>query len=66
MIDEKLGRRIASEYGLKIRGIVGVLVNAKTIGLVPAVQPILDRLIEQAGFRISQSLYDRILQESGE
>lgn len=66
LIDEKLGRRIASEYGLKIRGIVGVLVNAKTEGLVPAVQPILDRLIEQAGFRISQSLYDRILQESGE
>ncbi|MBN8562550.1 MAG: DUF3368 domain-containing protein [Leptolyngbya sp. UWPOB_LEPTO1] len=66
LIDEKLGRRIASEYGLKIRGIVGVLVNAKTKGLVPAVQPILDRLIEQAGFRISQSLYDRILQESGE
>lgn len=66
LIDEKLGRRISIGYGLKIRGIVGILVNAKTKGLVPAVQPILNRLVEQAGFRISQSLYDLTLQEAGE
>lgn len=66
LIDENLGRSIAIQYGLKIRGILGILVNAKNQGLIPAVKPLLDRLISEAGFRVSQALYDRALQESGE
>jgi predicted nucleic acid-binding protein len=66
LIDERLGRSIATNYGLKLRGILGLLVNAKQQGIIPLLQPILDRLIKQAGFRVSPSLYDRILQEVGE
>lgn len=66
LIDERLGRSIATQYGIKIRGIIGILVNAKTQGLILAIQPILDRLIQEAGFRVSQALYDRTLQEAGE
>jgi len=66
LIDERLGRSIAIQHGLEIRGLLGILVNAKNQGLIPAVQPLLDRLISQAGFRVSQVLYDRTLQESGE
>jgi uncharacterized protein len=66
LIDERLGRSIAASYGLKLRGLLGILINAKQQGLIPVLKPILDRLIDQAGFRVSQALYDQTLQEVGE
>ncbi|MGF1518202.1 MAG: DUF3368 domain-containing protein [Nodosilinea sp.] len=66
LIDERIGRSIASQYNIKIRGILGILVNAKSQGLILTVKPLLDRLTGEAGFRVSQALYDRILQEAGE
>lgn len=66
LIDDCLGRSIAASYGLKIRGLLGILINAKQQGLIPVLKPSLDCLINQAGFRVSQSLYDRTLQEVGE
>jgi uncharacterized protein len=66
LIDERLGRSIAASYGLKIRGLLGILINAKQQGLIPVLKPSLDRLINQAGFRVSQALYDRTLQEARE
>ncbi|OUC15696.1 MAG: hypothetical protein B0A82_05355 [Alkalinema sp. CACIAM 70d] len=66
LIDERLGRNVATSYGLKLRGLVGILINAKQQGLLPVLKPILDRLINQAGFRVSQALYDRTLKEVGE
>jgi uncharacterized protein len=65
-IDERLGRNIATNYGLKLRGLLGVLINAKQQRLIPALKPILDRLMVQAGFRVSQALYNWALQEVGE
>lgn len=66
LIDERLGRRIAMQSGLKVRGILGIIVNAKNEGLLPVAKPLLDRLIDEAGFRVSQVLYERTLQEAGE
>lgn len=66
LIDERLGRRIAMQRGLKVRGILGIIVNAKNQGLLPAAKPLLDRLINEAGFRVSQALYERTLQKAGE
>lgn len=66
LIDERLGRKIAIQYGLKIRGLLGIIVYAKQQGFIPAVKPLLDRLINEAGFRVSQPLYVRTLQESDE
>lgn len=66
LIDERLGRNIATQYGLKIRGILGLLIKAKEHNLILALKPILDRLIHEAGFRVSPSLYDRILAEAKE
>lgn len=63
LIDERLGRSMAASYGLKLRGLLGILINAKQQGLLPVLKPVLDRLINQAGFRVSQALYDRTLQE---
>lgn len=66
LIDERLGRREAKRLGLPIIGVLGVLLVAKHRGLIPAVKPVMDDLISQAGFRISDRLYADILQATGE
>ena len=61
LIDERLGRREASRLGLAITGMLGVLLAAKKQTLVSAVRPIVDALIEEAGFRISSQLYREVM-----
>ncbi|MFP4102680.1 DUF3368 domain-containing protein [Coleofasciculus sp.] len=66
LIDEQLGRTVASRYGLKVKGLLGVLVTAKRLGMISAVKPVMDDLIVQARFRVSQQLYTDVLQAAGE
>jgi predicted nucleic acid-binding protein len=66
LIDERLGRREAIRLGLSITGVLGVLLIAKRRGLIPAVQPVMDALIAEAGFRVSQQLYKDVLNAAGE
>jgi uncharacterized protein len=61
LIDERLGRIEAKRQGLRITGILGVLLAAKRRGLIPIIRPILDRLIDEANFRISDRLYNETL-----
>ncbi|MGF1519157.1 MAG: DUF3368 domain-containing protein [Nodosilinea sp.] len=61
LIDERLGRQEAVRLGLSILGILGVLLVAKQRSLIPQVQPVVDALINQAGFRVSPRLYRRVL-----
>jgi uncharacterized protein len=61
LIDERLGRQEALRLGLPIVGILGILLVAKQRSLIPQVQPVMDALIDQARFRISSQLYQRIL-----
>jgi uncharacterized protein len=61
LIDERLGRQEAIRLGLSIIGILGILLVAKQRSLIPQVQPVMDTLIDQAGFRVSPQLYQRIL-----
>jgi uncharacterized protein len=66
LIDERIGRRIAQGYGLKITGLLGLLVLAKQENLIDALKPIVDQLIHQAKFRIHPDLYRQILQDVNE
>jgi predicted nucleic acid-binding protein len=66
IIDEQLGRQTATEYNLKITGILGIFIEAKRQKLIPLVKPILDDLINTAKFWVSRSLYNRILSIVGE
>ncbi|MBE9007696.1 DUF3368 domain-containing protein [Fortiea sp. LEGE XX443] len=61
LIDERLGRQVAVRLGLSIIGILGILLVAKQRSLISQVQPVVDALIEQAGFRVSPQLYQRVL-----
>ncbi|MEO0374261.1 MAG: DUF3368 domain-containing protein [Cyanobacteria bacterium P01_A01_bin.17] len=66
LIDERLGRREASRLGLSITGLLGILLVAKRRGLVGAIRPIVDALINEAGFRVSSRLYAEVLAMAGE
>lgn len=66
LIDERRARKVAERLGIRVVGVLGVLVEAKQKGLLPAVRPVLEDLLEKAGFRISADLYRRVLEVSGE
>lgn len=66
LIDERRGWRIANERGLRTVGLVGLLLNAKTTGLLDAVLPVLEELHSKAGFWISERLKKEVLEKAGE
>jgi uncharacterized protein len=66
LMDERRGRQEAMKLGIPIIGILGVLLLAKQRNLVPQVQPILDALIKQAGFRVSPQLYSQVVSQANE
>ncbi|MCI4650804.1 DUF3368 domain-containing protein [Phaeodactylibacter sp.] len=65
IIDEYKGRMIADSYGIKIVGILGVLIQAKQKGAISAVKPHINQLIE-IGFRLDKKLIERVLKGLGE
>lgn len=65
IIDEYKGRTIAKRMGLKITGILGVIVKAKTLNVIGEVKPIIEKL-EGVNFRIAPKLKVQILQLVGE
>jgi len=66
LMDEELGRKTALQYHLQPLGILGILIRAKTLGLIPAVKPLMDRLISEARFFIHGNLYKSVLQQVNE
>ena len=66
LIDERRGYRIAQELGLNPTGLLGILLLAKHETIIPAVKPFLDRLISEAGFWISDAVYQMIMDKAGE
>ena len=61
LIDERRGRATADRLGIKITGLLGILVEAKQKNLIPAVKPVMDALIATSEFRVSSALYNQIL-----
>ena len=66
LMDERLGRTEAARFGLRVIGVLGVLIEAKGRGRLQRIEPILDELRHDAGFRVSQALRARVLQAAGE
>lgn len=66
IIDERLGRREAKCLGLKITGVLGVLLIAKNRNIVTRVKPLMDDLIDNEIFRVSEQLYQDVLVAANE
>jgi predicted nucleic acid-binding protein len=65
ILDDGLARQHARHLGLSFTGTLGVLIKAKKKGLIPAVRPVLDRLLA-LGFRVDAAIYDTVLRLAGE
>ena len=66
LIDELTGRTVARREGVPFVGLLGVLIQAKQKGLIPAVGPLMTQLKDQADFFISERLRAEILELVGE
>ena len=65
ILDDREARRYARRIGLPMTGTVGILLEAKERGLVNAVKPLLNVLLEN-GIRLGPSLINEVLQQAGE
>jgi len=65
LIDERKGRMIARNRGIKIAGTGAVLLAAKHQGYIDCVKDQLDAM-QSAGYRLSSTLRDRLIQLAGE
>lgn len=61
LLDEKEGRHIAQRLGVRVLGVVGILLQAKTQGAIDEIRPHLDALRQTAGFFLSDSVYAHAL-----
>jgi predicted nucleic acid-binding protein len=66
LIDERVGREVARQLSLPLIGTIGVLRNAKRQGLITALRPCLEDLVDNLGFFLSQKLIESVLREEGE
>jgi uncharacterized protein len=66
LIDERRGRLVASRLNLQYTGLLGILVEAKSQGLIAQIKPLLDALVNDAGFWVAEPLYNSILRTVNE
>ena len=57
LIDEKLGKNVALAAGINCMGVVGLLIEAKRKGLITEIKPLLDDLVHNLNFRLSEKIY---------
>ncbi len=65
IIDDLKGRKVAERLKLKYSGTFGLILKAKQLGIVSAVNPIINK-IRKTNFRFSENLLEKVLEEAGE
>lgn len=65
LLDDRRARQAAASLQLPLKGTIGLLVDAKHAGLIPAIRPLLDQL-DALGFRLAHSSRVSALRLAGE
>jgi predicted nucleic acid-binding protein len=65
VLDELAARRVAGQLGIAFTGTLGLLVDAKNRGLIPAITPVLLEL-DHHDFHMSPRIRETILKAAGE
>ena len=65
LIDERAGRAVATECGLRVAGTAAVIGMAKARGLVPSARQVFDTL-HRSDFRISADVIQTVLRRVGD
>jgi len=65
IMDDAEGRRMAQSLGLRVTGLLGILIEAKARRIVPAVNPLLDQLVAE-GLWLSEAMRRNVLDAVGE
>lgn len=65
LIDDAKGRKLARRAGIPLVGVAGVLLAAKSKGLLGSVSPVLDELAA-AGYRLSRQLVEGVRHRANE
>ena len=66
IIDEQEGRQLAAEVCLFVTGVLGILLQEKQSGHIPALKPEIQSLRNKAHFFVAQFLEARVLAVAGE
>ncbi len=66
LIDDAQGRSKAVQMGLRPMGVLGVLLECKRRGLIPAITPLIDALERDISFRIARDVRAAVLALAGE
>ena len=65
LIDESRGRRVARAHGVSVVGVAGLLLVAKSRGMLSALGPMLEEM-SRAGYFLSPRLVSEMLTRAGE
>ena len=65
ILDDLLARQLAENLKLKLRGTLGLLLDAKERGIIKSVKPVLDKL-ELLRFRLAADTRNAVLKLAGE
>jgi uncharacterized protein len=65
ILDDLAARKTAQRLGIKVAGVIGILLEAKRVGLVSHIKDLLDHMMS-LDFRISKAVYDDALELANE
>jgi predicted nucleic acid-binding protein len=65
VLDDLAARRLAHSLGISLIGSLGLLLRAKTRGLIPSVRPLLEAM-QANGFRVAARVVEGMLRAAGE
>ena len=65
ILDDLKARNFANKIGINVTGTLGILLNAKSSGVLKSIKPVLAN-IEKTNFRLSRELVQKVLEIAGE